>query len=78
MSIVLCWPLKVSSRPPVIKLACRRKTGVESKVGSSGLPIIVLRGAMIFSSSMAMGKLSRLRLAMDRTVRLSLWSLTKR
>ena len=59
MSIMLCWPTKVSRRPPVMKLAWRRKTG-ESDVDSSGSPGRVMRGAIMDSSSMLKGKLARL------------------
>ena len=61
MSIVLCCPTMVSRRPPVIKLACRRNIGADSLELSSGR---VLRGAIMFSSSMLMGKLARLRASM--------------
>lgn len=44
-----------------MKLAWRRKTGVEADADSSGLPGRVLRGAMMVSSSMLKGKLARLR-----------------
>ena len=44
-----------------MRLAWRRKTGVESDADSSELPGRVLRGAMLLSSSMLKGKLARLR-----------------
>ena len=44
-----------------MKLACRRNIGAGSSESSSGR---VLRGAIMFSSSMLMGKLARLRASM--------------
>lgn len=61
MSIVLCWPTKVSIRPPVMKLAWMRKTGAGSDADSPAGR--VFRGAMMDSSSMLMGKLARLRVS---------------
>ena len=44
----------------MMKLACMRKTGVVSDGGSPEVPGKVLRGAMMVSSSMVIGKLARL------------------
>ena len=60
MSIVWCWATMVSKRPPMIKVACRRKIGVGSEAYSSTLDARVLRGAMMDSSSMLKGKLALL------------------
>lgn len=43
----------------MIKFAWRRKTGVVSAGGSPEVPGRVLRGAMMVSSSMLIGKLAR-------------------
>lgn len=65
MSIVWCCATKVSRRPPVTNVACTAKTGTESAADSSALPGMVLRGAMIDSSSMLMGNLDCLRVSID-------------
>jgi hypothetical protein len=44
-----------------MKLAYRRKTGAESNADSSELPGRGFQGAMVISSSMLKGKLTRLR-----------------